>query len=169
MRPMKNLLASLLVIIMMPYWAYADDGNTFYYYTKSSMTPSKVSLDVLEKLTFSSGGIQLWSNKSMSEIPFEDFLLITFSEMEHPYLTAVDFASMPQDLQMRYFKESRTLHIESVNRIDGVSVYDLQGRMVCRDASPSTHYSISLSSVPKGAYVVRTICDGRIIVSKIVL
>lgn len=169
MRLLKQLLTTLFLLVMMPYLAYADDGNTFYCFTRSSSTPYTISLDDLKKMTFSGSGIQLWSNKGMNEISFGDFLLIAFSEIEHPFVTPVELASMPQGIQIRYSKDSRTLFVESDSQLDGVSVYDLLGRMVSGDASASSHYNFSLTAVPKGAYVVKTKQHGRVIVKKIVL
>ena len=105
----------------------------------------------------------------MNEVPFGDFLLITFSEIEHPLVTAVESESMPQDLQIRFVMENRTLFVESGQPLSSVEVYDLQGRMVDNDTSASTHYRVSLSHAPKGVYVVKAMRNGKMIVKKIVL
>ena len=169
MESIKTFLFSLLVITMMPQMVCADEGNMFYYYTKSLTTPTKMSLDDLDKLTFSSGGIQIWSQNGMNEVPFGDFLLFTFSEIEHPLVTAVESESMPQDMKISFVMENRTLLVESAQPLSGVGVYDIQGRMVDNDTSSSTHYRVSLSHEPKGVYVIKAICNGKMIVKKIVL
>lgn len=169
MRSIKTFLVLLLVISMMPQMVCADDGNMFYYYTKSSTTPKKMSLDDLDKLTFSSNGVQIWSQNGMNEIPFGDFMLITFSEIEHPLLTAVEHASLSQDIRIRYMATQRTLLVESGLPLSSVGVYDLQGRVISNDASAATNYRITLPAAPKGVYVVKTVLNGKITVNKIVL
>ena len=170
MRTLKSFLVSILVVFMIPHVAYSDDGNTFYYYTKSSTTPTAISLDELDKLTFSNDGILLWKQDGgMNNILFDDFLLFTFSEIENPYVSVVVSPFIPQDLQINFLLNNRKLFVESRQLLDGIGVYDLQGRMLFNDKSTATKYIVNLPVAPKGIYVVKTMCNGKIIVKKIIL
>ncbi len=170
MRSFIFFLLSLLVISYFPQVVRADDGNMIYYYTKSSMTPTKISLDDLDKLIFSSDGIQIWSyTRGVDNILFNDFLLFTFTEIEHPFVMAVEPIYMMSDLHMRYDVDNRKLFIESGYLLGGVGVYDLQGRMIYNETSSATNYCITLPALPKAVYVIKTQCNGKIIVNKIVL
>lgn len=80
MKSFKLFLISLLVISFIPLTMSADDGDSLYCYTQSSLKPEMLSLEELDKLTFSDDGIQVWEKQNeMQEISFEDFRLFTFS------------------------------------------------------------------------------------------
>ena len=169
MKPLKHLLISLLVISFMPLMASADDGNTLFYYSKSTTTPTRISLDDLDKMTFSDDGILMWKQSGMDEIPFEDFLLFTFTEIEHPYVTPVESLYLPLDLRIRYIASQGLLFIDAGQPLNGVSVYDLQGRMVANDVTDGTGYRINLPASHTGVYIVKIVREGKVFVKKIVL
>ena len=153
----------------MPNMACADDGNTLYYYSKSSLTPTRFSLDDLEKMTFGADGIQMWKQNGMDEIPYDDFLLFTFTEIEHPFISSVETPFMSQDVQIRYKVDKKSLIVESDFPLNGVSIYDLQGRIVKNYTMVGTLYNISIFDVHTGVYLVKIICNGKLTVNKIVL
>ena len=169
---MKKLLFLFALMFLMFSFisgkAKADDGNILYLYSKSSTTPTKFSLDELDKITFSDDGMLMWNRNGTGQIPFEDFLLFTFSEIEHPYLSSVESTSIQNDLKVRLL-EGRMLLVDSSKPLSGVSVYDLQGRVVANESSASTTYRISLSTAPTGIFLIKTIVDGKVIVKKIIL
>lgn len=169
MKPLKHLLISLVVISFMPIIAKADDGNTIFYYSKTTMTPTKISLDDLDKMTFSYDGILMWKQSGMDEIMFEDFLLFTFTEIEHPYITDVESLSLPFDLRIRYVDSQGTLFIDCSQPLNGVSVYDLQGRIVKNEVKDDTNYRIKLLTSHSGVYLVKVLYKGKVFVKKIVL
>ena len=169
MKLLRLFLISLIVISFIPKVASADDGNTLYCYSKSSMTPMIFSLDELEKITFSNDGIQMWTQNQMDEIMFEDFLLFTFTEIEHPYLTSLETPFSSKDIHIRYLANQRMLFIESGVPLSSVCVYDIQGRIVTNNKSEAKNYNITLSAIPAGVYLVEVICNGKLFIKKFVL
>lgn len=147
----------------------ADDGNTLYYYSKTSMTPTKISLDVLDKMTFGSNGIQMWGENVFIEIPFGEFLLFTFNEIEHPSITPVESVFPSQDYHIKYIAANKTLLVESDNNLNGIGVYDLQGRTIYNDTSTDNIYHINLSAAHQGIFIVKIIRNGIVSVIKIAL
>lgn len=151
-----------------PCMAQADDGNTLYYYAKSSTTAKSFSLDDLDKVTFTEDGLKLWKQSGTQEIAFDDFLMFTFTEVEHPIVTSLEPMAAEKDVLVRYDSGSKTVTIESGSALSGVSVYDLQGRMVAHLSAAGSNYRLSLSSVPAGLYIVKAQRGGETIVNKIV-
>ena len=169
---MKKHLTRLILLFSfmscIPCLAVADDGNTLYYYAKSSTTAKSFSLDDLDKVTFTSDGLKLWKQSGAQEIAFDDFLMFTFTEMEHPIVTTIESKVVAKDVLVSYDSRSKTVTVESGSALNGVSVYDLQGRMVAHVSAAGSNYRLSLSSVPAGIYLVKAQRDGETIVNKIV-
>ena len=151
-----------------PCLAFADNGNTLYYYAKSSTTAKSFSLDDLDKVTFTEDGLKLWKQTGTQEIAFDDFLMFTFTEIEHPIVTNIESKAAERDVLVRYDSGSKTVMVESGCALNGVSIYDLQGRMVANTTTAGSNYHLSLSSVPAGIYLVKAQRDGETIVNKIV-
>lgn len=169
MKKIKIAIIPLLVQLFIPNTVSANDGNILYYYTKSSMTPTKISLDDLDKMTFNDNGIQMWKQNGSNQIPFEDFLLFTFKEIEHPYITAVESPISPQNIRISYNNNQKTLVLVSDTPLSGVCIYDLQGRIIISNNTIDSNYSISLSSAPVGVYFVKVKCGSKVIIKKIIL
>lgn len=148
--------------------AHADDRNTIYYYSNSSTKPTSFSLDDLDKLTFSDYGIQLWKHNVVDEISFDDFLLFTFAEIQHPIVTKTKMVVESQNVLVRYQPGSQTVLVESGQVLNGVAVYDLQGRKVANVTSSGTSYRLSLAATPSGIYLVKAKRGSEMIVNKIV-
>lgn len=155
---------------MMPFVTKADDGNTLYCYSKSTTVPVRISLDELDKMTFYNDGIQMWNqNGNMNNILFDDLLLFTFVEIEHPYVTTVKSSCMPTDLSIQYSVNQGTLIVESGQQLNSVIVYDLQGRIVAKDVSNGSNYSIVLPKSRIGIYLVKVMYDNKVFIEKVVL
>lgn len=171
---MKHIYCPLLFAILLCMMAVAtlsahpDDRNSIYYYSNSSTRPMSFSLDDLDKLTFSDNGIQLWKQNVVEEISFDDFMLFTFSEIQHPIVTKTEQVLDSQDVLIRYQPGSKTVFVESRQALNGVAVYDLQGRMVANEATGGTSYRISLAATPAGIYLVKAKRGAETIVNKIV-
>ena len=169
MNKIKMILMLILVASFYSTLASAGDGNTLYCYFKSLKRPMRLSLDDLNKLTFSDNGIQMWKKYGMEEIGYDDFLLFTFAEIEHPYISDVEPVFMKQDLRVRFLNDRRLLIIESDQMLQGVIVCDTQGRTVDVNSTAATSYRVNMSSVPKGIYVVKAVCNGKMVTNKVVL
>ena len=169
MRSIVYFLISLIMISFIPIGLHADNGNTLYYYSKTSTVPMTISLEDLDKMTFSESGIQVWSKNKLNEISFDDFMLFTFIEIEHPFISLVETFSFPQDIRIRYIAGHKTLIIESEQTLSGLYVYDLQGRIINSDTKYASFYRVVLPDAPKGVYVIKTILNGKASVNKIIL
>lgn len=170
---MKRLNFFLIILFMcffLPLTVSADggNGNTLYCYSKSSMTPIRISLDELDKMTFSYDGVQIWTQNGMEEYLFDDILLFTFTEIEHPYLSAVESDSKPMNLHFRYIANQRKMIIESCLPLSNVCVYDIQGQIVSSQTPKTNSFNITLPIVPSGVYLVKVVCGGKFIVKKFV-
>ena len=129
----------------------------------------RISLDDLDKMTFEDESILMWKHTGKTEIPFGDFLLFSFKEVGHPYVSPVDTPILPQDLNIRFVVNHGALHIESAIPLKSVFVYDLQGRIVTSDLTEKTDYHFTLATSPTGIYLVKIVRDGKAFVKKIVL
>ena len=131
--------------------------------------PSSYPLDEVDKITFTENGIQLHNVGGITKIAFPDFLLFTFSEIEHPYLTDIEPVSSPQEVSVSYVAGSGSLLVSANQPLDVVLVYDMQGRIVAQSSSPSSSFSLSIGSAPKGVYIIKIGSGVKSIVKKIAL
>lgn len=172
---MKNLHYSLLLpflllglVVAHPLSAHADDLNSFYFYSNSSLNPQSISLDDLDKITFGDNGLKLWKQSGTQEITFDDFLLFTFMKMEHPIVTNVRQEVEPKNVYVNFDSNSKTIIVESFCILNGVSVYDLQGRLIVQTRAIGRRYQLSLSSAAPGLYFVKAKCGSETIINKII-
>lgn len=163
-----KLLLPLLVSIPFTLSAATPDDTDIYLYTKASSMPKKLALEEIDKLTFNSNGIQVWKQKGIETISFVDFQVLTFGEIERSSETAVEQISAANDVLVRYYRSSSQVVVESGKAMDGVSIYDMQGRLIANEASSGTRFTLSLTSAPRGIYLVQARCGADVIVNKIV-
>ena len=88
--------------------AIPDDGDHLYVYKNEADDAKVYSLDNLDKITFTSTGVRVWSANESEEFTYEDFRLMMFREKETPTGIGLPPLQLP-------------LRGES-------SVYDVQGR-----------------------------------------
>lgn len=169
MKTFKSFAIILFLTLSLSQLSYADDGNSIYSYYRSMMTPTKLSLDDLDKITFSNNGIQMWSQNGMREITFEDFLLFTFTEIEHPYVSSVEPIFASQEIEVQCLARNKMVYVESGLSLTGVIIYDLQGRVTAKDTSAASSYHFNLSFAPAGVYIIKVVCGNKTIVKKIIL
>ena len=158
-----------LLALFIPVLVFADNGNSLYYYSKSSTTPLIISLDDLDKMTFNENGIQMWKQDGISQIPYDDFLLFTFKEIEHPYISAVTPPLSPQNIRISYNTNNKTLIVKSDIPLNFIGIYDLQGRIIICNTTLDKVYNISLSLAANGVYFVKVKYEDIEIVKKIIL
>lgn len=111
----------------------------------------------------------MWKKNEMEEIRFDDFLIFTFTEIGHPYISSMKSPITSQNVQISYEVNQKLLIVESKQSLNGVSIYDLQGRIVLNDATLNSRYCINTSTIPNGIYLVKIFYDGKLIIYKIVL
>ena len=75
MKSFKPFLISLFVISFIPLLASADERDSLFCHTQSSLKPTMISLDELNKLTVSDDGIRKWQKQNeMQELPISVIL-----------------------------------------------------------------------------------------------
>ena len=169
MKKICTFLITTIAVFLMPSTALADGGEVFYCYTASSMSPTTYSLDDLDKITFSQSDIQLHIANGTQKIAFSDFVLLTFSEIEHPFVSGIDPVSPSQEVSVLYETNSGSLQIKSDLMLDGVYIYDMQGRTVAHSVSPSSSFNIPFGPAHAGVYILKIVCGDKTIVKKIAL
>lgn len=148
--------------------ATTPDDADIYLYTKASSTPKKLALEEIDKLTFNSTGIQVWKQNGRETITFADFQVLTFGEIERSSATAVEEVAASNDIRVRFFRGNSQVIVESGQAMDGVSIYDMQGRLIASETSSGTRYTLSLAAAPRGIYLVHVHRGSDVIVNKIV-
>lgn len=167
MKAVKNSLTSLLLLFSASCLASTNDGDSIYYYGKSTMTPTGISLDILDKITFTDNSIHMHKKNGTVTIPYEDFHLFTFRDLGN--LTGVELVLTSDEMHIRYNAGSKTLDIESEKPLSGVWIYNMQGHIVKATTKTALNYHLTLDAAPKGVYLIKTMCNGKTIVNKIVL
>ncbi|MBQ9286792.1 MAG: T9SS type A sorting domain-containing protein [Bacteroidaceae bacterium] len=163
-----KLLLPLLVSIPLSLSAATPDDADIYLYTKASSTPKKMALEEIDKLTFNSNGIQVWKQKGIETISFADFQVLTFGEIERSSETAIEQIAATNDVRVRYYRSRSQVVVESEKAMDGVSIYDMRGRLIANETSSGTRYILSLTSAPRGIYLVQARRGADVIVNKFV-
>ena len=141
--------------------AHPDDRNTLYVYVNSSGTPQSFSLDNLDKITFSENSMKLWEHNRTTEIDFSTFSFLSFDKDINP-TTSVRDLSIGKDVKIQYIPKSNVVTVEAKETLDGVAIYDLQGRLLTSASTASKSYRIPVAKVPLGVFVVRVTCGGMV-------
>ena len=153
----------------MPIMANSNDGNTIFYYSKSSTTPMRISLDDLDKMTFNDEEILMWKQSGVEEIPFDEFLLFTFKEIEHPYITIVSPTLSSMDMHIKYIANHNSLHIESRMPLCDFKIIDTQGQIVANIPTNGTICDVTVSNLHHGVYFIKVMLNTKVYVQKIIL
>lgn len=161
------LLMSFLFVVAASLSAHPDDRNTFFVYLNSSDTPKAFSLDDLDKITFTDSGMQLWEANGTTEIDFSTFNFLSLDEEITP-MTAVKNLSVGKDLKIQYRKAGDVVVVEGNEPLSGVSIYDLQGRLVAADPKAAKSYRVSVAKVPRGVFFVKVAAGGKVTSQKLV-
>lgn len=167
---MKNHAIIILLLCIVSLSGFAvnpDDEDNIYVFTKQSDNPIIYSLNDLDKITFSTTGINFWNTNWPTEYAYEDFRLITFSENDTPNAieqNEVGFVG----LQITYDPQKETVRVNSSKTLLYVTVYDLQGRCVAFSNDVASGFSVSLLSSPRGIYIVEVMTNEGAVSKKIV-
>lgn len=141
--------------------AHPDDRNTLYVYVNSSDMTQSFSLDNLDKITFSENSMKLWEYSGTTEIDFSTFSFLSFDKDINP-TTSVRDLSFGKDVKIQYVPKSNVVTVEAKEPLNGVAIYDLQGRLLTSASTASQSYRISVAKIPRGIFVVRVTCGGKV-------
>lgn len=169
MKIINIFIITALSVFFLPSRVLADGGDVLYLYSASSMTPTTCSLDDLDKITFSGSDIQFHTVDGTRKVAFSDFVLLTFSEIEHPFVSGIDIISTSKEVSVLYEEGSGSLLVKSDLMLDGVYIYDMQGRTVAQAVSPSSSFNITFGTAHAGIYILKIVCGDKSIVKKIAL
>lgn len=166
--PLLPLLLGLVVAL--PLSAHADDRNSFYIYVNSSPTPETFSLNSLNKITFTNSSMKMWEDTKMTEIPFSSIDFLTLDEEQTPSspLTSVREIASDGNISINYQPAGDVVIVEGKEALEGVAIYDLQGRLVASDTSSSKTYRLSVAKVRRGMFIVKVTSGGKVKSQKLV-
>ena len=132
-----------------------DDGDNLFVWSKGNTKAVVYSLDDLDKLTFEDNVLGIWKNNIKTSYEYGTISLLTFSERMYP--TAIEEVTVATDgdVQIRYDRSAQQVSAESPRPLSAILVFDLQGRMVTSVKENGSRLQLSLTTLPKGIYVVK--------------
>jgi len=131
----------------------ADDDN-MYVITNQSTVSAVYSLEDVDKITFTEKGINIWKPGWSTEYDYGNFRMITFSHSNSP--SAINQTMVNEDkVTINYSRQKDLVIVKSDKPLAGVIVYDVQGRSVANADNMANDYEISISSAPRGIYIVK--------------
>ena len=132
-----------------------DDGDNLFVWSKGSTKAVVYSLDDLDKLTFEDNALGVWKNNVKTSYEYGTISLLTFSERMYPTAIEEVTVSTDGDVQIRYDRAAQLVCAESPRPLWAILVFDLQGRMVTSVKENGSRLQLSLTTLPKGIYVVK--------------
>ena len=145
-----------------------DVGDNLYVYTKDASNPAVYSLDNLDKLTFGDNAISIWYDGGRTDYQYSRISVMTFREDIKPTTSIEPLSFVAADIKISYDRSSSLVRVEGGRTLQGVSVYDLQGRLAIKDARNLNSYRVSLQGKPQGVYVIRVSENGKFTTVRIV-
>lgn len=163
-------LLLLGLVAALPLSAFADDRNSFYIYVNSSSTPETFSLNSLNKITFTNSSMKMWEDTKMTEIPFSSIDFLTLDEEQTPssLITSVKEIAKDENISIKYQAAGDVVIVEGKEALEGVAIYDLQGRLVISDNSAAKAYRLSVAKVRRGMFIVKVTDQGKVKSQKLV-
>lgn len=133
----------------------SDDGDNLFVWLKGNTKAVVYSLDDLDKLTFEDNVLGIWKNNVKTSYEYGTISLLTFSERMYP--TAIEEVTVATDgdVQIRYDRSAQQVSAESPRPLSAILVFNLQGRMVTSVKENGSRLQLSLTTLPKGIYVVK--------------
>lgn len=142
----------------------ADDDN-LYVITNQTTASAIYSLDDIDKITFTTKGINFWNTGWPTEYTYGDFRLIILNSSDVP--SGINQTVVgSSDATITYNQLQEMVLVRSDKPLSGIAVYDVQGRLVAIADHVANAYELSLSSVPRGIYIVKV--NGGAVSQKIV-
>ena len=153
----KNCIILTLLVILASTAGLASnsaDDDDLYVITNQSTASAIYSLDDIDKITFTAKGINFWNTGWPTEYAYGDFRLIVFNSADVP--SGIDQSVVGNsDAMITYNQQQEMVSVRSDKPLSGITVYDLQGRPVAIADHVANVYDLSLSSVPRGIYIVK--------------
>lgn len=158
------------LVVAFPLSAFADDRNSFYIYVNSSSKPETFSLNSLNKITFTNSSMKMWEDTKMTEIPFSSIDFLTLDEEQTPSspITSVKEIATDENICIKYQASGDVVIVEGKEALEGVAIYDLQGRLVISDNSAAKAYRLSVAKVRRGMFIVKVTDNGKVKSQKLV-
>lgn len=165
----NHLLLPILLglVVALPLSAHADERNTMYVFLNSSSTPKAFSLETLDKITFTNHSMKMHEQLRVTELEFSSFSFMSLDANITP-TTDIRSLSAGDAANIQYYMDGSTVVVESNTRLDGIAIYDLQGRLITKDNHAAESYSLSVPNVPRGVFVVQVSCGGKMMSKKMV-
>ena len=152
------VLATILFLSASPNCFAQATGvdDMLYVYTKNNKDAALYQLDDLNKITFSNSGVRMWNTNWPTEYPYSKVSVITFRDRNYVKPTSIETTYADEEqIRISYSPSSGVVTVKSSSLLDGIAVYDLQGRLVDSDHTSRQFYHLSLKHVHPGVYVVK--------------
>lgn len=162
-----------ILLTLMTYAQYGaqdtnNDGDNLYVYTKGASNAVVYSLDNLDKLTFGNDAMSIWTIEGRTDYEYKNISLMTFRENIKPSTSIEPLNFDVPDVIIAYERSSSLVKVEGGRILLGVDIYDVQGRLVIKDARKLRSYRVSLLGKPQGVYVIKVGENGKSTMMKIV-
>ena len=163
----STILLTLFLSIPVTLSAQTAERNTLFVFLNSSSTPRPFSLETLDKITFTNHSMKMHEAAKVTELEFSAF---SFMSLDSEITPTTDIRSLTvgEDANIQYSLVGSTISVESDRQLEGIKIYDLQGRVVAEDKSAARSYSLSLARIPRGVFVVQVSCNGKVFSKKMV-
>lgn len=145
-----------------------DDGDNLYVFTKGASSAVVYSLEHLDKLTFEENAVRIWYGGGKMDYEYGIISLMTFRKDIMPATAIEPLTFDGADVKIVYERSSSMVSVECGHILQGVAIYDLQGRLVTVDTRKCRSYQVSLQDKPQGVYVIKVDENGKSITKKIV-
>lgn len=163
----STILLTLFLSIPVTLSAQTSERNTLFVFLNSSSTPRPFSLETLDKITFTNHSMKMHEAAKVTELEFSTFSFLSLDSEITP-TTDIRSLTVGEDANIQYSLVGSTISVESDRQLEGIRVYDLQGRVVAEDKSVARSYSLSLARIPRGVFVVQVSCNGKVFSKKMV-
>lgn len=163
----STILLTLFLSIPVTLSAQTAERNTLFVFLNSSSTPKPFSLETLDKITFTNHSMKMHEAAKVTELEFATFSFMSLDSEITP-TTDIRSLTVSEDVNIQYSLVGSTISVESDRQLEGIRVYDLQGRVVAEDKGAARSYSLSLARIPRGVFVVQVSCNGQVFSKKMV-
>ncbi len=167
---MKTLMTIICLCFAYGFSAQAanDDGDILYVYTNDASTGVSYSLDNLDKLTFGNDAISIWAFGNRTDYEYKKISLMTFREDIKP-ITAIEQLNIDNPhVNITYDRSLSLVRVESGHILQGLAIYDIQGRLVAKEGRKLSSYQVSLQGKHQGIYVIKVGENGKASTMRIV-
>jgi len=146
----------------------AEDGDMLYVYTKFSDEAAKYQLDDVNKITFGSKGVQLWSTNWPTEYPYTKVSVLSFKARSNDMSAVRSLNDEEGRISIGYNASNGIVTVVGDMVLESVAIYGMQGQAISVDKSKKMVYNLSLRNAPLGVYVVKAFGKKKGMTKKIV-